>query len=60
MREDVNKWYVDNKQYLDFMINKIFVNLKRYIYMPKSVSCRFTFDWEHMFDDMVEYLYDNR
>jgi hypothetical protein len=60
MKQDIYHWYMSNRQLVDYVINTIFVDLANNVYIPKSVSYTFMFDWDNMFNEMVEYLYKNK
>lgn len=60
MKQDIYHWYMSNRQLVDYVINTIFVDLENNVYIPKSVSYTFMFDWDNMFNEMVEYLYKNK
>lgn len=57
---NVERWYDDNKVVLDDLIKHIIEKLKQDTMLPNFIAYEFSYDWDKLINELVEYLYVNK
>lgn len=53
----IERWYDDNKVVIDDLIEHVIQKLKQDTMLPNFIAYEFSYDWEKLRNELVEYLY---